>query len=273
MNPFRHLALLLLMPALPAAETDAQRTFYDSGNVKESFEVLERPDGKAGGIMKNFYPDGRLKSEVPIVEAGGELGYAPDGIAKTYYANGKIESSVGWTSGKRNGEFELQYRDGSLRERGVFKNDKSAPSERFKRSGEKVLLEPCLIVEADESTDPDSHEIVMHVDSYYDVGAHMGWIFGYRLVGSEWQKAYERPRGDHIESRETKVIAIPIQDLAPGEWRFAATFTVRGSDSFEEALSETIRIEQGGADQPATAPESKPESNENPEPESEGRSR
>jgi hypothetical protein len=218
MKPFRHLVLLLLIPALLAAEKDTQKTFYDNGTVKESFEMIERPDGKVGGMIKNFYPDGKLKSEVPIVEAGGELGYAPEGIVKTYYANGKIESSVEWKSGKRNGNFELRYRNGSLRERGVFKNDRSVPSERFKRSTEKLSLEPCLVVEADKSTDPDSHEIVVHMDSYYDVGAHMGWIFGYRLVGTEWQEAYKRPRGDHMESRETNVIAIPIQDLAPGEW-------------------------------------------------------
>ena len=114
-------------------------------------------------------------------------------------------------------------------------------------------------------------EIVVHMDSYYDVGAHMGWIIGYRLVGTEWEEAYKRPRGDHMESRETKVIAIPIQDLAPGEWRFAATFTVRGPEFFEEARSETIRIEQGGADQPAITPESNPEGKEKTNPESEAR--
>ncbi len=101
----------------------------------------------------------------------------------------------------------------------------------------------------------------------------MGWIFGYRLVGTEWQEAYKRHRGDHMESRETKVIAIPIQDLAPGEWRFAATYTVRGPDFFEEARSETIRIEEGGADQPATRSELKSEGHDKPQPESEGRSR
>ena len=40
----------------------------------------------------------------------------------------------------------------------------------------------------------------------------------------------------------------------------------------QERASETTKAEQDGADQPATAPESKPEGDSKPQPESEGRS-
>jgi MORN repeat variant len=243
-----------LATPLIGAPKEVQNAFYDNGTVKQSFEATVRSDGKPGGIMKDFYPDGILKLEMPIMNAGGELGYAPDGVVKSYYPNGKLESLVEWTGEKRNGPFELFYQDGSVRERGVFKNDRSTISERFTRSKRKLSPEPCLVIEVGTSRVIPSQDVVLHVDSYHDTGAHIGWVFGYRLVGKEWQRDFQQSRGDHIGSRETKTISVPVKELAPGEWQFAVTSTVRGPDFFTEARSTTIRIEQaaaGDGDRPA----------------------
>ena len=213
-----------------------------------------KPDGKMGGIAKYYYPDGTLKMEMPIVEAAGELGYAPDGIVKAYHPNGKIESSVEWRGGKRNGPFELFYPDGTLREKGEFIGEKSKTAERFSRSRGKLNREPCLVVDVAKSKVLLPEKVVLHADSYHDTGAHLGWVFGYRLVGGEWKRVLQQSRGDHIESRESKTIVISAKDLAPGEWQFAVTSTVRGPEFFTEAKSETVIIEQaasGDGDKPA----------------------
>jgi hypothetical protein len=239
----RYLVLFLFTHTLLSAEEDAKKTFHENGNVKDSFKTIVRPDGKKGGMMKNFYPDGTMKLEMPIVEAGGELGYAPEGVVKAYYPNGKIESSVGWKRGKRNGPFALYYQDGTLRERGEFTEDISKTAERFSRSHKKLGHEPCLVVDTDKSRVILSEEVVLHADNYHDTGAHLGWVFGYRLVEKEWKQVIKRSRGDTINSRESKAIPLDTKGLAPGEWQFAVTSSVRGPEFFTEARSATIKIE------------------------------
>ena len=231
----------LAMPLI-GAPPEAQKAYYDSGTVKQSLEATVRSDGKPGGLMKHFYPDGILKLEMPIVNAAGELGYAPDGVVKSYYANGKMESLVEWRGEKRNGPFEWFYQDGSVRERGVFTNDLSTTSERFTRSKQKLAAEPCLVVEPGKSRVTPSQDVVLHVDSYHDTGAHIGWVFGYRLAGKEWKKDFQQLRGDHLESRESKTIVVSVKELAPGTWQFGVTSSVRGPDSYTEARSTTITI-------------------------------
>ena len=228
---------------LIAAPNEIHMTYYDSGAIKESIAATLRPDGKSGAIMKHFYPDGTLKLEMPIVNGGNVLGYAADGVVKSYYPNGKMESSVEWKREKRNGAFEWFYQDGSVRERGAFNDDVSKTSERFTRSKKKLAPEPCLVVETAKLRVTLSQDVVLHVDSYHDTGSHIGWIFGYKLVGKEWKKGFEQGRGDNIESRATKTISVPLKELSPGEWQFTVTSTVRGPDFFTEARSTSITIE------------------------------
>ena len=254
MKSFRYLVLFLFTPTLLGAEEDARKSFYENGNVKESFEVIVRPDGKTGGMMKSFYPDGTLKLEMPIVEAGGEVGYAPEGVVKAYYPNGKMESSVEWKRGKRNGPFDLFYQDGTLRERGEFTEDISKTAERFSRSHKKLGYEPCLVVDTDKSKVILSEEVVLHADNYHDTGAHLGWVLGYRLVEKEWKQVFQRSRGDTINSRESKAISLATKGLAPGEWQFAVTSSVRGPEFFTEARSATITIEQAAPSDGAKPP-------------------
>lgn len=70
---------MCFLGAMPlfGASKEVQMTFHDSGIVKESYEATVGQDGKSAGIIRKFNPDGTLKLEMPIVEAGGELDTLP----------------------------------------------------------------------------------------------------------------------------------------------------------------------------------------------------
>jgi hypothetical protein len=149
----------------------------------------------------------------------------------------------------------------------------------------KQMLQKIRLIE-DWSAEADS-ELLLAVDS--DWGS---WSRLYEAKGYSTIKVFNllgTPADETIESRTSfPVTYICISEMkryhvlrwTDKGYRKTRTAKITGPHILEilaeeareqEAEEERNEAEQGGADQPATAPESKPEGNSKPEPESEGR--
>ena len=228
---------------LIAAPNEVHMTYYDSGAIKESIAATLRPDGKSGAIMKHFYPDGTLKLEIPIVNGGNVLGYAADGVGQELLPERKDGVLSGMEAGKAEWGVRVVLSGWICPGTGGVQRRRIQDIRTLHTVEKKLAPEPCLVVETAKLRVTLSQDVVLHVDSYHDTGAHIGWIFGYKLVGKEWKKGFEQGRGDNIESRATKTISVPFKELSPGEWQFTVTSTVRGPGFFTEARSTSITIE------------------------------
>ncbi|NQU32149.1 MAG: hypothetical protein HQ521_02845 [Bacteroidetes bacterium] len=70
-------------------------------------------DGKADGVVYEYYPDGILKSEMPFKEGKKE------GIEKRFFHNGQIESQKVFVDDKLEGEYIEYYSNGNIYQKGL----------------------------------------------------------------------------------------------------------------------------------------------------------
>ena len=122
------------------------KEYFDSGELKLTYEILAEENGKARGVFNYYYKNGKLKIISPIISDGNELGYTSHGTAKTFFENGKIQSVQNYSFGKRNGLLKLYYEDGKLREESVFEGDVSEVLNRNNPEGEAINKKECLFV-------------------------------------------------------------------------------------------------------------------------------
>ncbi|MDP6354677.1 MAG: hypothetical protein QF473_06240 [Planctomycetota bacterium] len=238
--------ILLVSTPLRAEKSKIHKQYDKDGNIEKSIEEVESPNGKFRGIIREYYPNGFIRSATPIVESAGELGYAPDGISKRYVQNQQLASSVRWSVGKRHGPLKLYYSNGDLRESGEFKNDKSCVSKRSSRSGKPLNLKPSMHVDLKLREVVLDGEITVFVDNYYDTHIHFGWMFAYKLVEENWERVFKRLRGDNLGSRQTETVVFKATELGVGKWKIAFTYDIPGPGNFGryiEATSEPFKIE------------------------------
>ena len=71
------------------------------------FGAKEPKEKKNENLVKTFYPDGTLKTEVPIENK------KKNGLAKAYYADGKLRQSIEYMNGFKHGEATTYYENGN----------------------------------------------------------------------------------------------------------------------------------------------------------------
>ena len=240
------LAAVVCMFALAVhAEDNIEKSYDSNGKLKESFEQLEPKDGKVRGILRHYYTNGTLKVELPIIEAGGELGYAPDGIVKHYHPNGNLASSVQWQNEKRNGPFQSSYPSSDPRESGTFTNNTSIVAKRFDRTGRAIPKKSHLHVELDFRQITESNQVPIHIVNFHDGYVHLGWIFADKLIDKKWERIIKRGRGDSFEMRESKVAMLNKDDFSIGTWKIFVSYNVIGKPlKYIQSESQTFEIEQ-----------------------------
>lgn len=101
-------------------------------------EQGEYENSRKQGIWKNFFPNGKIKSEIAYVNS------RPSGSYKIYYDNGEVEEEGYWKNNKNVGKFIRKYPNGNIAQEFVF-------NEKGKRDGiQKWFYEnSMLMMEAD----------------------------------------------------------------------------------------------------------------------------
>ena len=69
-------------------------------------------------IKKEYYPNGRLKTEIPYKKDG-----KINGIAKAYYENGRLKIETPYKDGKANGIAKANYESGTIQKETTFVDD------------------------------------------------------------------------------------------------------------------------------------------------------
>ncbi|MFH2144104.1 MAG: toxin-antitoxin system YwqK family antitoxin [Bacteroidota bacterium] len=79
---------------------------YDASN---SFKLEEGKflDNRKTGLWKVYYPEGKIKSEIPYING------KPDGYAKIYYENGNLSEEGIWKGTKWVGEYKYYHPNGN----------------------------------------------------------------------------------------------------------------------------------------------------------------
>ena len=79
--------------------------------------ILILPSFASAEVKKEYYPSGKLKSEVNVVDGKVE------GLAKMYYENGNLKAEENYINGKYEGISKTYYESGQLKQEGNHKND------------------------------------------------------------------------------------------------------------------------------------------------------
>ena len=221
------------------------KEYFEDGTLKLTYEVLEEEEGAARGVFTYYYENGKIKSVVPIISDGNELGYTCHGVAKAFFENGKPQSVQSYHLGKRNGVSKLYYEDGKLREKAVFDDDVSKVLERNSLKGRAISKDECLQVTI-ESLRPESASNV-RIDNYFDQGVHLGWVILYRKTKDGWIEEAKRPAANHLGTRNTESFKFMEIGELTGTFRIGVTCQVtssKASNKFTEFHSRSVEVEQ-----------------------------
>ena len=95
--------------------------YDENGNLITEANLINEKMGELTktypeGIVKNYYPNGILKSKIEFKKGLG------NGIYETYYENGKLFEKTTMKNGKPDGKYEVYGPDGKLEESVFYKN-------------------------------------------------------------------------------------------------------------------------------------------------------
>jgi len=79
--------------------------------------MIPYKNGKEDGVLKSYYPSGELNSEMPYENGGKE------GIQKDYYKSGKLKTTTTYKSNMLNGTQKWYYESKQLKAEYTFKDD------------------------------------------------------------------------------------------------------------------------------------------------------
>lgn len=145
--------LYILLPIFVCSISSAQSYTIDKGdtinvidanNLKQGFwrifgkvkklpgyepeQVVEEGNYESSrkqGLWKNFFPNGKLKSEIAYVNS------RPNGAYKTYFENGQVEEEGSWENNRNTGGFKRYHENGQTAQEFIF-------NEAGKRDGKQV---------------------------------------------------------------------------------------------------------------------------------------
>src|SRR5690606_5390743 len=107
------------------------------------------------GLWKNFFPSGKVKSEIAYVNS------RPNGTYRTYFENGQIEEEGNWQNNRNTGGFKRFHENGQTAQEFVF-NDSG------ERDGKQVYFyeNGQVMIEADIAARKEKF-----VDEHYEDGS------------------------------------------------------------------------------------------------------
>ncbi len=105
------LATILILPSFASAEI--KKEYYPSGKLKSE---VNYKNGKLEGIFMDYYKHGKLKYEANYKNGKEE------GIARGYYKNGKLEYEENYKNGKLEGHAKTYYETGEYMFIDTYKN-------------------------------------------------------------------------------------------------------------------------------------------------------
>lgn len=139
----------------------SSRVSYLRNNIEVAFYKYDKNGeriGKKGripdGVVRSYYPDGKIKEEYNIKEG------LPDGDYKGFRNNGKLEYKWVYKSGKKEGELKCYNENGVLQEVRVYKENELKTEKAYSTITGKLYYEKEFI---DEDTYTEK--------VYYDSGA------------------------------------------------------------------------------------------------------
>lgn len=175
--------LYILLPIFVCSISSAQSYTIDKGdtinvidanNLKQGFwrifgkmkklpgyepeQVVEEGNYESSrkqGLWKNFFPNGKLKSEIAYVNS------RPNGTYKTYFENGQVEEEGNWENTRNTGGFKRYHENGQTAQQFVF-------NETGKRDGKQVYFyeNGQVMIEADIAAGKEKF-----VKEYYEDGS------------------------------------------------------------------------------------------------------
>lgn len=175
--------LYILLPIFVCSISSAQSYTIDKGdtinvidenNLKQGFwrifgkmkklpgyepeQVVEEGNYESSrkqGLWKNFFPNGKLKSEIAYVNS------RPNGTYKTYFENGQVEEEGNWENTRNTGGFKRYHENGQTAQQFVF-------NETGKRDGKQVYFyeNGQVMIEADIEAGKEKF-----VKEYYEDGS------------------------------------------------------------------------------------------------------
>jgi len=104
------------------------KIYFKDGTLKTEVHLKE---GKSSGVEKKFYPNGLLASTVPFLD-GKE-----HGTAKRYFQDGGLQFVTAFSHGKKEGSSKEFYPDGSVKSEILFKKGEAVSGYKFLEDGTK----------------------------------------------------------------------------------------------------------------------------------------
>ena len=171
------------MKKLPGYEPDQ---VVEEGNYENS---------RKQGLWKNFFPNGKVKSEIAYVNS------RPNGTYKTYFENGQVEEEGNWENNRNTGGFKRYHENGKTAQEFVF-NDSG------KRDGKQVYFyeNGQVMIEADIVAGKEKF-----VKEYYEDGsikAEKSFIDGELDVANT--KVYE-PKNPNKNKEAEELAKAPVK--------------------------------------------------------------
>jgi uncharacterized protein len=111
-------AVILLFPFVYAGEeSDVYGKMLRVAATSDGGGNQEIDPGKQPEVAKEYYPNGKLKSETPYLD--GKM----SGKRKLYYENGNIQKEESYATGRKEGVFLEYYEDGALKTYETYRDD------------------------------------------------------------------------------------------------------------------------------------------------------
>ena len=233
--------LYILLPIFVCSISSAQSYTIDKGdtinvidenNLKQGFwrifgkmkklpgyepeQVVEEGNYESSrkqGLWKNFFPNGKLKSEIAYVNS------RPNGTYKTYFENGQVEEEGNWENTRNTGGFKRYHENGQTAQQFVF-------NETGKRDGKQVYFyeNGQVMIEADIAAGKEKF-----VKEYYEDGsikAEKSFIDGELDVANT--KVYESKTPINNEDKELASSPVKIVKADKNDEVNVGTFNGNG---------------------------------------------
>lgn len=90
-------------------------------------------DGKPDGITRVYYPNGKLKMEIPVKTDG------PEGVTKSYDMNGVLQMEASSKQGELSGVTKI-YQNGKLFKETIYENNIPNGEEKYYRENGELFI-------------------------------------------------------------------------------------------------------------------------------------
>ncbi len=223
---------------LPSGFRDGMYWQYDvSGKLKLTHEPVYNSKDGIMGIYRYYYPNEKIKLEIPITKGGSELGFCVHGLMKIYFEDGQLKDEVRFRDCKEDGGVQRFYNNGQLREKGVYKEGEWLKVKRFNRKGEELAKGPTIHIEFDKGKYISGDIVTIYIDNNLNSHVRLAWLFICAEGDSDWDCKSKNSdiSGSTIDKGETMIVELKADELTPGKGKFRVSYATDGEYPFFES--------------------------------------